>query len=51
MYAPYLLQNKVSDIKKKQAPRAGPTEPTIETEGDADNDRLFLAKKRETQPL
>ncbi|CAG7860125.1 unnamed protein product [Brassica rapa] len=34
-------QKKVSGIKKKQAPRAGPTEPTIETEGDADNEQTL----------
>ncbi|XP_010464159.1 PREDICTED: T-complex protein 1 subunit gamma-like [Camelina sativa] len=31
----------VSGIKKKQAPGAGPTKPTIETEGDADNEQIL----------
>ncbi|KAG2245707.1 hypothetical protein Bca52824_085335 [Brassica carinata] len=31
----------VSGIKKKQAPGAGPSKPTIETEGDADNEQIL----------
>ncbi|EFH58701.1 hypothetical protein ARALYDRAFT_317456 [Arabidopsis lyrata subsp. lyrata] len=31
----------VSGIKKKQAPGAGPTKPTIETEGDAENEQIL----------
>ncbi|KAL1212727.1 T-complex protein 1 subunit gamma [Cardamine amara subsp. amara] len=31
----------VSGIKKKQAPGSGPTKPTIETEGDADNEQIL----------
>ncbi|AED93554.1 T-complex protein 1 subunit gamma [Arabidopsis thaliana] len=31
----------VSGIKKKQAPGSGPSKPTIETEGDADNEQIL----------
>ena len=31
----------VSGIKKKQAPGAGPSKPTIETEGDADGEQIL----------